>query len=290
MPITQLGYVGINTAKIAEWKDVATTVLGAEVISQGAADPTYLRFCERHHRLALYPAKTESVAFYGYEVAGGRDLEELAGRLSRKGIKVTEGSKAECADRAVDVLVKFVDPEGLNVELFINPLILATDVCPTRGISGFVMGRQGLGHVNIACRNYPEMVRFYTEELGFLISDYIRWDGADATFFHCNPRHHSLGFMNEVFGMVGGQLHHIMIQVRDLNDVGRAYDIVKEKGIPLELSLGRHTNDQMTSFYFRTPSGFAIEYGWGGIEIDDSVWQVKSFDSPRVWGHQYMGA
>ena len=30
------------------------------------------------------------------------------------------------------------------------------------------------------------------------------------------------------------------------------------------MTLGTHTNDRMTSFYVRTPSGFEIEYGFGG--------------------------
>ena len=49
-----------------------------------------------------------------------------------------------------------------------------------------------------------------------------------------------------------------------LDDVGTALDIVNERRIPLAMSLGRHTNDLMTSFYVRTPSGFEIEYGTGG--------------------------
>ena len=42
------------------------------------------------------------------------------------------------------------------------------------------------------------------------------------------------------------------------------------------MSLGRHTNDLMTSFYVRTPSGFEIEYGTGGIVVDDDTWTVGS--------------
>ena len=33
-------------------------------------------------------------------------------------------------------------------------------------------------------------------------------------------------------------------------------------------TLGRHTNDFMTSFYARTPNDFMVEYGWGGRSID----------------------
>jgi hypothetical protein len=52
------------------------------------------------------------------------------------------------------------------------------------------------------------------------------------------------------------------------------------------MSLGRHTNDLMTSFYVRTPSGFEIEYGTGGRVVDDETWEVVPYDAQSIWGHQ----
>lgn len=37
-----------------------------------------------------------------------------------------------------------------------------------------------------------------------------------------------------------------------------------ERKIPLVMGLGKHSNDRMYSFYFKNPSGWAFEYGWGG--------------------------
>ena len=53
------------------------------------------------------------------------------------------------------------------------------------------------------------------------------------------------------------------------------------------VTLGRHTNDFMTSFYAKTPSSFMIECGWGGREIDPATWQpVEMHDGPSLWGHE----
>ena len=52
------------------------------------------------------------------------------------------------------------------------------------------------------------------------------------------------------------------------------------------MTLGTHTNDRMTSFYVRTPSGFEIEYGCGGVIVDDASWVVQSYDAQSVWGHK----
>ena len=131
---------------------------------------------------------------------------------------------------------------------------------------------------------------FYQTILGFKLSDYIHWTDnngspAEATFLHCNPRHHSVALVNECFGCKGGDFNHLLLEAKSLDDVGRAYDIVQEQGYPIAMTLGYHTNDQMTSFYLYTPSGWLIEYGWGGLQIDDSDWDVKFYNSPKVWGH-----
>ncbi len=59
-------------------------------------------------------------------------------------------------------------------------------------------------------------------------------------------------------------IHHLMMELMMLDDVGQGYDLaLGEKG-RVATTLGRHINDQMVSFYARTPSDFFIEYGWGG--------------------------
>jgi hypothetical protein len=42
----------------------------------------------------------------------------------------------------------------------------------------------------------------------------------------------------------------------------------------------------MTSFYMANPSRFGVEYGFGAREIDDSCWQVETYDSGSIWGHR----
>ena len=81
-------------------------------------------------------------------------------------------------------------------------------------------------------------------------------------------------------------VHHIMFELTDPDDVGRAHDRVRDAGIPLAMDYGKHPNDLMTSFYVRTPSGFELEYGSGGVVIDDATWQITSYDATSLWGHR----
>lgn len=286
MAVTQLGYVGLNVSDIDAWRDFAGSILGMEVRERDGDDaPQYLRLDAHHHRFALHPAAEDEVVRIGWEVSGRPALDELASRLVTRGLDVREGSAAEAETRSVSAFIAFRDPEGFPVEIYHGPLIDNAPLKPGRGLSGFNCGRLGLGHAVLVCKDTKTMADFYTDELSFLLSDYIAWDEADAIFLHCNPRHHSLALLNECYGMKGGQVHHFMIETLSLDDVGRAYDLVSQSDIPMVLTLGRHSNDHMMSFYFASPSGFAIEYGWGGRLIDDAVWQVNKYNTPKLWGH-----
>ncbi len=102
--------------------------------------------------------------------------------------------------------------------------------------------------------------------------------------FHCNPRHHTLAFY--AVPQPPKRLNHFMLQAKTLDDVGATYYLCQDQGVPIARSLGRHTNDHMVSFYLRTPSGFEVEYGWGGRIVDDSTWQVQLHTAGSMWGHR----
>jgi hypothetical protein len=82
-------------------------------------------------------------------------------------------------------------------------------------------------------------------------------------------------------------MHHLMVELFSLDDVGQAYDVAQGQPERVSVTLGRHTNDLMTSFYAKTPSAFMIECGWGGRDIDPPNWkpfEVKA--GPSLWGHE----
>ena len=54
-----------------------------------------------------------------------------------------------------------------------------------------------------------------------------------------------------------------MLEYTDLDDLGLAHDIIRKANIDVALQLGKHSNDQMLSFYCANPSGWLWELGWG---------------------------
>jgi len=123
---------------------------------------------------------------------------------------------------------------------------------------------------------------FYVDLLGFSLSDYMQRPFR-AYFFHINARHHSLALIET--GKNG--MHHLMVELFSLDDVGQCYDVALSQKECVSVTLGRHTNDLMTSFYAKTPSSFMVECGWGGREIDPQTWRpFEMQDGPSLWGHE----
>jgi catechol 2,3-dioxygenase-like lactoylglutathione lyase family enzyme len=126
------------------------------------------------------------------------------------------------------------------------------------------------------------MLAFYRDLLGFKLSDYYHHPFT-AYFMHVNPRHHSLAFIRTGKNAV----HHLMMELFSLDDVGQGYDLAQGEEGRLAVTLGRHTSDYITSFYSWTPSAFMVEYGWGGRAIDPAAWQAcERKEGPSMWGHE----
>jgi extradiol dioxygenase len=286
MKITSLGYLRVESPDAKEWATFGPEVLGMAVSEDplGRPDTITLTNDDRPGRLVVTEGRQNRLQCTGWEVASADDLAEAVEELERAGISVQRATDEQRRAARVRDLVSFTDPAGFTHELFYGQLVVPGSFRPGRAMSGFVTAGQGLGHVVLVVPELLESLDFYTKVLGFKISDEIDMAGNRLVFFHVNPRHHTLAIMG-IPGMRG--LHHLMLQVGDVDDVGVAHDLCVDRKIPLAMTLGRHTNDRMLSFYVRSPGGFDIEYGWGAQTVDDKdQWVVTHMDSVSIWGHR----
>jgi biphenyl-2,3-diol 1,2-dioxygenase len=280
--VTQLGYIGISASNIEEWEHFGTEVLGLQSNGVDSDGVLTMRMDEYTHRFIVSPTGKDDVEFVGFQVTDQASLAEMAVQLREAGIEVSVGTPEEAKERKVEGLIKFEDPDGTPTEVYYGPPVSFDNPFNSpRPISGFVTGEQGLGHVVYHVEDLDRAVAFYRDVLGMRISDYIR----NLVFFHCNPRHHTLAII-EAKGRATKKLNHFMLQTGGMNDVGSTYDLVLDSEINVTRGLGRHTNDHMTSFYMKTPSGFDVEYGWGARTVDDSTWQVQRHEKGSIWGHR----
>jgi 2,3-dihydroxybiphenyl 1,2-dioxygenase len=236
---------------------------------------------DRKQRIVIDRALGDGARFFGWEVADAAQLDALAARLERAGVAVTAEPSSLADARRVRGLISFHDPAGNRLEAFHGAEIDDTPFKPGRSISGFRTGPQGLGHAVLTVERIEPVMAFYTDVLGFGLSDYIE-KPFRAYFFHVNARHHSLALIET--GRNG--MHHLMVELYSLDDVGQSYDVAMKED-RVNVTLGRHTNDLMTSFYAKSPSSFMVECGWGGLEIDPQNWTpVEMHDGPSLWGHE----
>jgi len=275
-----LGYAGFGSDALEDWRQFGTNLVGFQAVERGNSLLAF-RMDDRKQRIVIDRGMVAGERFFGWEVADATALDALAAKLDAANIRVTAEPAALASARHVAALISFRDPAGNRLEAFHGAEIDTMPFSPGRSISGFRTGPLGLGHVVLTVENIEAMLPFYVDLLGFRLSDYIERPFR-AYFFHVNPRHHSLALIET--GTNG--MHHLMVELFSLDDVGQAYDVALGEPGRINVTLGRHTNDFMTSFYARTPSAFLVECGWGGREIDPSSWQpVEMHDGPSLWGH-----
>lgn len=280
MDIRSLGYVGIDVADIDSWRKYAE-LLGTMIVPEG--DGFRMRIDERPFRVAVRSSqRAEGLAFSGWELPDRTALECAAAELVAAGFTTDVGSADECAERRVRGLIHTRDPGGFELELFHGPIHDHEVFVSPTGVSGFQTGPQGMGHIVLGTPNLAESVHYYTQVLGFRVSDYWKPGDDDVVFMRCNPRHHSLALV----AAAEPALYHFMLEANTLDDVGYTLDRHHDTDTPISMGIGKHTNDQMVSFYSRSPSGFEVEFGFGGLLVDDATWTVTQITKPSFWGHR----
>ncbi|MBI2694594.1 VOC family protein [Mycobacterium nebraskense] len=291
--VDELAYIGIAANDLDAWSTYARDVLGHEVSPDSDSHNLYLRMDERHHRFIVHPAdnEPEDVSYVGWQVRDAAEMDAVAAQLVTSGVNVVDGKPEEAAARRVLGFVHFTDPHsGVRMELAYGPEVSFQPAYrPSRPISGYVTGAQGLGHFVTYVPDVEAAEAFYNQTLGFCTSDSpsVPGVGKIASFMYCNPRHHSLAFFGNP--QPRRRTYHVMLEHTSIDDVGSAFDICQAQG-KVKVQLGRHNNDRMFSFYAKNPSGWLFEFGWGARTIDPETFAVEHYSMTGgsglgEWGH-----
>jgi len=285
--VAQLGYVAFEVSDLEVWRNFGQNVLGLDVtdVTDVEGGGLAMRMDGRVARFYLSEGPLDDLAAAGWQLPDDAALDALVADLRAQGHDVTEGDAALAKARGVDRLFKCLDPDDNPLELSTGTTAGDTPFESELVPSGFAADELGLGHLVLSSKDADRSAAFYTQLLGFKLSDRIRCEihgfPVDVKFYHCNGRHHSLA----LGGPMPKRVHHFMIEVKELDEVGRALDRHVGAGLRVAQTIGRHPNDRMVSFYGLTPSGFQFEFGWGGRVIDDATWETTEYDQVSEWGH-----
>lgn len=291
MSIKALGYVVIETAKPVEWGRYLTEVVGAMPVADAPAGVAHYRIDDRPFRFRIESGASDRLVSAAYEVGGAAELATLRATIAATGRTLEDGTEEEARSRSVTAFFRTSDPAGNGLEFFYGDQRADSPFVSPAGVSGFVTGDMGMGHVVFAAQNFDETHAFY-KRIGFNDTDVARYrfsddpqdPGMGFTFMHAaNGRHHSVALGDipqSPFGCV-----HVMLEMQSQTDVGKCYDRMRLAKIPESASLGRHTNDETFGFYMQTPSGFDLEIGCDPLIIDPAIWVPTAHNSPSDWGH-----
>ncbi|QCG68162.1 VOC family protein [Pseudomonas veronii] len=290
MDIIGIGYLGFESPDLDAWREYAPQVLGLGIGASPATDPNslYLRSDDRRHRIALHKGPLDRLAYIGWEARGRLAYNQALTRFRDAGVELSVGDATLCETRGVRELVRFCCPAGYQHELFYAQKWTPRSFVPGRPHGGFVGDERGVGHIVLMTPDYSdELEQFFTGLMGF------HWYGAGAGkgrtgFFRAklnDKTSHDIAF-GHAPGHKGVQ--HIGLFVKSLRDVGETFDIVKQRGLPMQMTLGQHSQDPHVSFYHFSPSGFAVECIY---ELEP--WHHDGFElNPQklsLWGHELVG-
>ena len=127
------------------------------------------------------------------------------------------------------------------------------------------------------------------EELSFGVTERLHTRvgpvPVNGLFLHCNRRHHSLA----IFDLpLAKRMHHFMLQVPGIADVGLAYERARRHKVPMSLGFSGPASRARRNVLVdgSTPSGFDFAAGANSREIDPGEWQVHHSATTSSWGHR----
>lgn len=288
--IRGLAYFVAEIGQLDEWRRYAEDVLGM-MTAPAPGGGLYVKMDERPFRMLVLEGSQRRYVASGWELAGEAAFKDALATLGNAGIGYELAGPELCRQRGMQAIAVLTDPSGNRHELGWGHLSDCQPFVSPQGVPRFLTGAMGLGHTVLPSPNFDASVAFFRDVLGFGLSDIFNFrpdpDGPAIRihFLHCNnARHHSLAIAE--YPVPSGCVH-VMVEVDSMTEVGRAHDRMAARQVPISATLGQHLNDRMTSFYMKTPSGFDLEFGCGGLQVDWAQHSPFEFTRVSIWGHDF---
>ena len=252
-----------------------------------AGEPTRLATRDGGDQIELVGATSRRLLRVGVGAEGGDDLARIADRAANS-------KYAEIIDSTADLLALRELATGLRVEVtvaepYAAPSIEHTfnrpgtepervDVPAASVLTAEPVRPSNLTHVVYGTPDQPATLAFFTDVIGFEISDQV--PGIIA-FTRCGPVHHNLAIQAAPVAFP----HHIAFEVDDVDDVVRGGQAMIDADPDRHMwGVGRHAIGSNWFWYLREPGGTYIEYT---SDIDRISEQDKY--RPKDWqGHEYL--
>ncbi len=265
LQIKRAGHSTLTTPDIERMVDYFTRIVGLSLVAR-ERKRAILATKSGLEAIVLECGATAGAPRLSFQIAPGSDLNAIAARLKKAGIKSER--RSDITPGIADV-VTFKDPKGTTLEIF-SDCTFAPDDKTFAGVMPLK-----LGHIAYTCSDVQGLVNFYCDMLGFRVSD---WRGNFFAFLRCSRDHHTVNFLRDPKTAI----HHIAFEVRDWSDIKRASDMLAKNDIKLAWGPLRHIIGHNIAIYHKNPDGVTIEFF---CELDQMHDEELGFFEPRPW-HQ----
>ena len=282
MPVKGLIHYALEVPKASTWERFYQDFGLEETDSRG--NSIQFKTARGSGELLLYEGPKKRLHHIAL-AAPGDDFEAVRAALKRANVAEIDPPKD-----APQVGIWFRDPDGnlVNVRQEAKPAIPPeppraynvpgnpTRPPATRNVPDFDRAQpRRLGHVLFFTPDPDAATRFYTETLGFKVSD--RVPGA-LSFMRCTTDHHNIAFAKSTHR----GFHHASYEVGGFDEIGMGAMHMKESGWEPAWGMGRHVIGSNVFYYIKDPSGSYAEY-FHDIDYipEDAEWQ------PREWDPKY---
>ena len=219
--------------------------------------------CQAPERRVLIEAgPANKTAYFAYAFATSALLIAFRASLAKRGVALQASPSPFFDTHAFAV----ADPDGNQVVFGVRSTMSVDDALPAR-----------LQHIVFRSPNIDSMVSFYSEALGFTVSDRVKDESGvlRACFMRTDLEHHALA----VFRAPEAKLDHHSYETGDWNDIRRWADHLAERRIPIFWGVGRHGPGNDLFFMVKDPDDNLVE-------ISAEIEQCAADREEGLWPHE----
>jgi catechol 2,3-dioxygenase-like lactoylglutathione lyase family enzyme len=301
--VKRLAHVGLWTTDVVAQARFYRQVMGFDLrkVSDGSADQDvsledanmFLALGDEHHCLGLFndirpittngrrPVQRTPLHHLAFEVDTDAELAALAARLQLLDVELR--LEPRDGDPEMGDTLWFSDPDGNQIEILVpSDDFSSPSFAPVRN------GRRGvrplsLQHIALQTAHLEAMVDFYTEALGFDISD---WLLRECVWLRCNSDHRTIIFTQ---GDKQG-IDHIGYAISDSAELLHWGDYLSRHQTPVLWGPGRHGAGNDLFLRFADPDGIHVElstelqqYYDHDVTTPPRLWHTRSV-ALNLWG------
>jgi catechol-2,3-dioxygenase len=261
--IRKISHAVYETPDPAQQAEYYTDVIGLTMVER-AAEEVFLSSTGEHHSVILRRGNVSRCVAIGFQIGPDDDLGDFEKKVAAHGVNTRRATDAQ---PTIGEMLVFDDIKGTRMEVFRAPEPLHHPYTK----QGVVPHK--LGHIAFHVEDVQKATSFYTEVLGFRVSD---WMGDFFSFLRCGPDHHTINLVG-----TGTNAHfHTAFELRDWSHLQGACDILSMAGYRIIWGPGRHGIGHNLFTYHRGPNGLITELF---TELDQMPDESLGYYAPRPW-------